>query len=132
MLSLYTIGSYGLSYPNNVNKLSTRNPEQNKTTDNNIQYFKYFEERLIRSEETLKNIRKYYRIFRSKNEQNNAEWILNELETQLSFARNYLKHYRDQRARFIINRYLTIVEDFIGMNLRGITNDNRYKNMKNT
>ena len=28
MLSLYTIGSYGLSYPSNVNKLSTRNPEQ--------------------------------------------------------------------------------------------------------
>ena len=92
MLSLYTIGSYGQSYSSNVNKLFTRNPEQIKTTYNNIQYFKNFEERLIRSEETLKNIRKYYRIFRSKNDQNNTEWTLNELEARLSIARNYLKY----------------------------------------
>ena len=68
ILSLYTIGSYGLFYPSNVNKLSTKTPEQIKTTDNNIQYFKNFEERLIRSEETLKNIRKYYRIFGTKSD----------------------------------------------------------------
>ena len=132
MLSLYTIGSYGLSYPSHVNKLSTKTPEQIKTTDNNIQYFKNFEERLIRTEETIKNIRKYWRIFGTKSGQNNAEQILNELDAQLSNTRNYLKTYRDRRSRFIIQRYLTSEKDFIGMNLRGITGDSRYKNMKNT
>ena len=66
MLSLYTIGSYNLSYPSNINQLSTRNPEQIKTTDNNIQYFKNFEERLIRSEETLKNIIEFLQLKANK------------------------------------------------------------------
>ena len=132
MLSLYTIGSYGLSYPSNVNILSTKTSEQLKTTDNYIHYFKDFEERLIKAEETMKNIRKYWGIYGTKSGQNNAERTLNELDARLSIVRNYLKNYRDRRARFTIKLYLTSVEDFIDMNLRDITNDSRYKNMKNT
>ena len=119
LLSLYTIGNYGLS--------TTRNPEQIKTTDKNmddlsrtsqnpikttvndvdyvrkmkqeliktidnvVEYSRNFEKRTMRFEEKLRNTREELETIRDENVKRRGEETLTNFDDQLLIARTYFR-----------------------------------------
>ena len=97
---MYTIGSYG--------QVSTRNPEQFKTTNNielmpnirqefikvmnnAIDYSRNYGKRLMRFEEKLRNFKEKLENIKDKNVKHECKEALNKIEDQLVIARNYLR-----------------------------------------
>ena len=119
LLSMYTIGSYS--------QVSTRNPEQFKTTDsiefipkirqefikvmnNAIDYSRNYGKRLMRFEEKLRNFREKLENIGDESVKHECKETLDKIEDQLVVARNYLRLIKEGESTDRLEAYLIDME----------------------